>query len=95
MNLIRLKYPGYYYDKDTDILYTLKVTGVLRTLKVTTFVPFIVRKTRGIYGNPPYYSISFEGKRRWLFVHDLKAGKYNSTNEDNIISLPIEISKDK
>lgn len=59
-----IKYPGYYWHTVEQKLYTMKVTGVLRPLKMSPANHF----NHGIAG----YKISHKGKHRYMPEHVLK-----------------------
>lgn len=63
-NLIPIKkYPGYFWDTETQSLYSIKVSGVLKPLKKND--KFWCRMDRG-YIHKPNYQISVNGVRKTL-----------------------------
>lgn len=65
LQFVATKYPGYFWNVDTQTLFTMKVTGILRQLK----------KTKGCYFNNYFegYVVSSLGCRRYLKDSYLKA----------------------
>ena len=72
----RTKYPGYFWHKKEQKLYSIKITGELRTLKCRQPNPFS-RMT------VPYYTVSVKGNRRVLCVDYLKGLKI----QDSVIAI--------
>ena len=70
-SFVKIKYPGYFWDTDEHILYSIKVTGVLKPLKLQ-------KGFRG-YSNGHYvdipdgYQLSHQGSRRYVSLDYLKA----------------------
>ena len=68
---VATKYPGYFWNVETQRLYSLKVTGVLREMKFCK--PNWLNKwdnfSKGQHGG---YRVSHKGARRNLYLSDLK-----------------------
>lgn len=58
------KYNGYFWNTETNELYSLKVGGVLRKLPLKYPNPWNSARA-------PFYATYDKGKRRWLFHHEL------------------------
>lgn len=68
-------YPGYFWDVQSHKLYSLKVGGVLREMKMHCVHPIMLR--RGYWGGrlsvgDKYYRLSKEGHRRTMLLNELK-----------------------
>jgi hypothetical protein len=61
---VATKYPGYFWNTTTHKLYTLKISGVLREMKITT-----PSKFNGL--RCPSYRVSVEGYRCNLYLTEL------------------------
>jgi len=60
---VATKFPGYYWNLNTNRLYSIKIDGVLKPLKRSTPNKFNTLHLRGAkYG----YRVSVKGKSRWL-----------------------------
>lgn len=68
------KYPGYYWNDQNKKLYSIKVSGVLKELKLNNPVYY-----PNISISDPYYSISHNGIRRLVFPHRIE-GYLDRTN---------------
>lgn len=68
-NFMATKYPGYYWNVETKKLYSIKVGGVLRPL---------VSKKPSRWNQLPCetYTVSVDGRRRWLSVDYLNKLTY-------------------
>ena len=60
-------FPGYFYDRVTQVLYSLKVTGTLTALK------FQRGYCRGAIIIPPGYNLSRRGKKYRFTLSDLNS----------------------
>lgn len=67
-NFTAIKYPGYFWDVDNKKLYSIKITGELREMKVLK--PNRWSHRARLYF--PYYVVSYKGHRRYLLVSDLE-----------------------
>ncbi len=71
IEFVKTKYPGYFWNTESQTLYSLKVDGVLKEIKITNPNPFS-RITE------PGYRVSVKGKRRFMSLSSLK--KHNDEN---------------
>lgn len=60
-------YPGYFYDKEEAQLYSLKIGGVLKPLRMYTWI--FSKYSRKLC--EPHYVLSRNNRRHYLFMHDL------------------------
>ena len=60
-------YPGYFYDKVEAQLYSLKIGGILRPLKMYTW--FYCGRKRSPCA--PHYVLSRNNRRHYIFIPDL------------------------
>lgn len=67
-------YPGYYWDVEKQVLYSIKIGGVLRKLKRHKPNPFVRRI------NGPYYELSRNGHRHCLALRYLETLKVDNEN---------------
>lgn len=69
------KFPGYFWDVKDNVLYSIKVDGILKPLKVRTLHPsakkYLTSYSYLVIGEP-YYIISYKGERKYLSVKKLK-----------------------
>lgn len=72
---------GYFWNTKTQRLYSIKVSGVLRELKVT-------RPNKWNELHSPAYRVSDRGWRKYLFVHELTK---IPVGQDSTIPVEIEI----
>lgn len=84
---VATKYPGYFWNIPEQKLYSIKIRGVLRPLKLVkaSTIEFFINR-RG-YKNPIHsdgYQVSVNGHQRYLFVNDLNKLK----EEDSVV--PVE-----
>lgn len=68
------KYPGYFWHVPTQSLYSLKVDGILKPLKISG--PNHFNKW-----HEPGYRVSVEGQRRVLWLSYLQKLKYTGYSE--------------
>jgi hypothetical protein len=62
---VATKFPGYFWNLRTQTLYSVKVHGVLKELKLT-------RPNQWNNLVVPAYRVSVNGKRRYLYEKELK-----------------------
>lgn len=67
---VATKYPGYFWNIEDEKLYSVKVTGALKPLATNRGWDWARNKSCEIG-----YGISVNGKKRQLFVSELKALK--------------------
>ena len=67
-------YPGYFFNAETGTLFSLKIDGVLKELK-------LVKPKPGNGGPMPGYGVSVKGRRRTLLVGELKKLKFQTVYE--------------
>jgi hypothetical protein len=67
------KLPGYFWDVNSHKLYSIKIAGILRELKLQRFHPSF-RYNRGTRLKPGdlYYALSHLGRRQYMPVSTLK-----------------------
>ncbi len=65
IEFVKTKYPGYFWNTESQALYSLKVDGVLREIKITHPNPFS-RITE------PGYRVSVKGVRRFMSISSLQ-----------------------
>lgn len=59
--------PGYFWDKQNQELYSLKVGGILRKLRLYTYTYYYgVKRTA-----QPHYQLSQNNRRVVLYLHDI------------------------
>lgn len=75
------KYFGYFWNTKEQRLYSIKIGGILRPLKVT-------KPNRWNELPGPAYRVSDKGWKRYLLVSDLK----KLTTQDSIIPVEIRIN---
>lgn len=94
IKFIKLKFPGYWYEESSERIFSLKVDGILKPIYKHTRgydrLSFIKINTHG-----PYFQISVKGRRRNIFLKDIKAGQFNYNGEDDIIALAVNINLEK
>ena len=73
------KYPGYFWDTRKHKLYSLKICGELREIKMTRMSEKWWKSLQREDG----YRVSHRGQRRWLYVSDLK----KLTPADSVIQV--------
>lgn len=64
-NFTATKFPGYFWNVEDQQLYSIKIHGVLRPLKIIQPNNFNMLPR-------PAYRVSVKGRRRLLFLDDLK-----------------------
>lgn len=74
---IATKFPGYFWNLNTQTLYSIKVDGILKELKISKPNPWNNLVV-------PAYRVSVKGKRRYLHKTDLM--KIQATNS----IIPVE-----
>lgn len=84
-NMIATKFPGYFWDFKEKVLYSLKVGGVLRPMKVQK--PFWLRIHGRSFLIPEGYRVSVRGKRRSLTFHYLWGLR------PKVVEIPVERAK--
>ena len=60
------KFPGYFWNTETHTLFSIKVQGILRELKITQ--PNHWNNLR-----EPAYRVSHNGRKRWLHIAYLES----------------------
>jgi len=65
---VATKYPGYFWNTETQVLYSLKIDGVLKPLK-------IINPNRWNSWPMPGYRVSVKGRGRYLPIGYLKGLK--------------------
>lgn len=82
-NITPTKYEGYYWDLTHHVLYSIKIGGKLRKLRIgsNSFYPKV---QRGEIPRMRGYQVSVEGKSRFLSEQYL----YNLTLQDIVLELP-------
>ena len=67
-------HPGYFWDVKEHKLYSIKVGGVLRELKMKRVGPWMTRYSRfsKYHHGDKYYSLSKEGRQIVMLVRNLK-----------------------
>lgn len=68
---VATKYPGYFWNIDDNILYSVKITGQLKPMKSGFAGDMIDGKWRPNY-NIPVYKVSVAGARKILLIKDLE-----------------------
>lgn len=76
------QYPGYFWNTNDQQLYTMKITGVLRPMKMT-------KGSMWVNNNKPGYMISHQGRKLYIWLQDLK----NLKMVDSVI--PVHVDKPK
>jgi hypothetical protein len=66
LGFVATKYPGYFFHPESNELYSVKVTGELKPMKITTPNHWNHLRERG-------YRVSVKGVRRFLSMAYLKA----------------------
>lgn len=69
---VATKYPGYFWNDILEQLYSVKVTGTLKPLKIT-------RPSKYNNIDKEGYRLSVKGIRRWMFVDYLRSLKRESS----------------
>lgn len=84
---VKTRYPGYFWDTKRQQLYSIKIDGLLKPL---TLRKKFCQKLNGslILSDIPNYRISVNGKRRYLFLMELKNIK--QPTEDQTIDIKQE-----
>jgi len=79
-----IKYPGYFWNIDSQTLWSIKINGVLKELKASnlSFSTSFRRFDKG-------YFISHKGLRRFISLDSLK----RTTYKDSVIPVKKERSK--
>lgn len=68
-------HPGYFWDVKKHKMYSLKVGGVLREMKLQKVNPYMLRYGSwrgGLSIGEPFYALSKNGQRRTMLVRNLK-----------------------
>ena len=84
MKFIKLKFPGYFYEEESERLFSLKVSGDLKPLYKNTY-GHNQSSWHMIKSSGTYYQISFKGKRKTIFLKDIKEGKFNFSGKYDIM----------
>ena len=67
---IPTRYDGYFWNVKEQNLYSIKISGVLRKLKPSKGY---TGYSSGQYVHvPPHYRVSVEGRKRYLYIMELK-----------------------
>lgn len=82
-NITPTKFEGYYWDLDRGMLYSIKVGGKLRKLRLGTNA-FYPKVQRGEIPRMQGYQVSVKGKSRFLSLEYLN----NLTLTDIVLELP-------
>jgi len=81
---VKIHHPGYFWNVDEHALYTMKVTGVLRPLKLTTQWDSRINRyaTNGVQG----YRLSVSGEKvfspKSMFMHLKKPWPWHTETVD-------------
>jgi len=67
---VKTKYAGYFWNVNEQRLYSIKITGILKTLKLQKEIIYFFNGQK--HHRPRGYNISVKGKRRFLSLEDLK-----------------------
>lgn len=63
---------GYFWDVAKHKLFSLKLGGELREMKVQNLWAGVAHKFGRRHGGEKYYRVSVNGRYRYLFIEDLK-----------------------
>lgn len=66
------KYPGYFYHKESNLVYSIKIDGILKPLKVNKANHYHKNKFPGIQIGDEFVSISYKGKTKNIFLHSVE-----------------------
>lgn len=66
------KYPGYFYRKDTNQIYSIKIDGILKPLKTKKADRYHLAKFSGINLGDEFVTISCQGKSKIIFLHSVE-----------------------
>ncbi len=73
---VKIKYPGYFWNVKEQVLYSIKIHGVLTPLKLKKAFRGMT-KQGVLIEHPEGYGISFQGKRKHLPLDYLKTLSYS------------------
>lgn len=78
------KYPGYYWDVESKKLYSFKIGGVLKEMKLLKLPYFLKRNVyfKNMYVGQKYYRLSHKGRTVYLtydYLEKLKIKDYTIT----------------
>lgn len=82
-NVTPTKFDGYYWDLNLKILYSIKIGGKLKKLRIGTN-SFYPKVQRGEIARMQGYQVSVKGKSRFLSLEYLN----NLTLDDVVLELP-------
>ena len=74
IEFVATKYPGYFWNTETQTLFSLKIDGVLKELKLVYPCRFNMLPMPG-------YRVSVKGRRRYLSIAYLKGLKFQTVYE--------------
>lgn len=74
IEFVATRYPGYFWNTETQTLFSLKIDGVLKELK-------LVKPNPWNWLPMPGYVVSVKGRRRTLLVGELKKLKFQTVYE--------------
>ena len=74
---VKIKYPGYFWNVNTQQLYSIK-SGKVKPLKLNSG-NWLSRTTGRVIG--PHYQVSVEGVKRYILIEKLKQLAIPTTNE--------------
>lgn len=84
-SFVKIKYPGYFWDTDEHILYSIKVTGVMKPMKLQKGFRGVVN---GAYIEiPDGYQLSHQGRRRYVTLEYLKALKVQPYTHKELVDF--------
>lgn len=85
------KFPGYFWDREKRALYSLKVDGVLKKMKEQTVTRYMSRFVfEGSKIGEGYYCISFQGKKKYVFVNTIS----RHLVKEKVYNMPMQLELD-
>ena len=67
---IAIRYPGYFWNTDDEKLYSVKITGALKTLALNNGWDYALSRRC-----EPCYNVSVNGRKQRIFLSELKTLK--------------------
>lgn len=85
------KYPGYFWSRDKQALYSLKVDGVLKKMKEQKVTRYQSRFVfEGAKIGESYFTISFNGKKKYVFVNTIS----RHLVKESVYNMPMQLELD-
>lgn len=76
-HFVKIKYPGYFWDVKEEILYSIKIGGELKPLKLKK--AYYGPGKTGIVDIPEGYSVSVNGQKKIVALSDLQKLTYSES----------------